>query len=164
MTSGKPKFPREYPAAPLVGVGVVVWKDGRVLLVRRAKAPQEGTWSLPGGRQRLGETTRAAAAREVREEAGIDVTIAALLDVIDTITPDDDGRVRYHYTLVDYDADWRSGELAAGGDVDDAIWADPEALEPYALWSETVRMIRLSAEVRGEVRDAMQGDVPGAAR
>ncbi len=140
---------REYPERPFVGVGVVVWKDGRVLLVRRARPPRAGQWSLPGGRQRLGETVRETAAREVHEETGVAVTLGALLDVIDSITPDAEGQVQYHYTLVDFDADWRAGELAAGSDAAEAVWADPAALEDYDLWAETLRVIRLSAEVRG---------------
>lgn len=137
---------REYPERPFVGVGVVVWKDGQVLLVRRARPPREGQWSLPGGRQKLGETVRETAIREVREETRIEILPGALLDVIDSITTDGDGRVQYHYTLADFDAAWRAGALVAGSDAADAIWADPAALDDYDLWSETLRIIRLSAD------------------
>ena len=73
----------DYPNWPPIGVGAVVIRHARVLLVRRAKAPRAGRWSLPGGRQRLGETVREAAAREVREETGVEVEVTALLDVVD---------------------------------------------------------------------------------
>ena len=73
----------DYPNRPLIGVGAVVIRHARVLLVRRDKAPRAGRWSLPGGRQRLGETLREAAAREVREETGIEIEVMALLDVVD---------------------------------------------------------------------------------
>ena len=132
------------PSFPVVGVGVVVWKRGQVLLIRRGKAPMKGRWSLPGGRQEAGETTRETAHREVREETGTEIRLGGLLDVIDTIRRDGQGAVTLHYTLVDFDADWTDGELVAGDDADDALWADPDALADYDLWDETLRIINLS--------------------
>jgi ADP-ribose pyrophosphatase YjhB (NUDIX family) len=125
----------DYPNRPLVGVGVVAVKDGRVLLIRRGKPPREGGWSLPGGRQRLGETVRETARRELREETGVEAEVTALLDVVDSITRDGAGAVAYHYTLVDFLAAWRGGEARAGGDAAEAVWADPADLEPYELTS-----------------------------
>ena len=133
----------DYPNRPLVGVGVVAVKDGRVLLIRRGKPPREGRWSLPGGRQRLGETVRETARRELREETGVEAAVTALLDVVDSITRDDDGAIAYHYTLIDFLAEWRDGAACAGGDAAEAVWADPDALGPYQLWDETLRVIRL---------------------
>lgn len=138
---------------PLVGVGVVVLKGEpgaeRVLLIRRAKPPRQGSWSLPGGRQRHGETVRAAAAREVREEAGLEVEIAHLLDVVDSITRDATGGLAFHYTLVDFAAEWRGGAATPGDDAAEAVWADPRDLAAYTLWDETVRVIALAIERRG---------------
>ncbi len=140
---GGPTPVNQYPNRPLVGVGVVAVRDGRVLLIRRGKPPREGRWSLPGGRQRLGETVREAAARELREETGVEAEVTALLDVVDSITQDDTGAIAYHYTLIDFLAEWRDGEARAGGDAAEAVWADPEDLTPYQLWDETLRLIRL---------------------
>lgn len=140
----------DYPNRPLVGVGVVVFKDDRVLLVRRGKPPREGRWSLPGGRQRLGEAVRETASREVLEEASLEVEVSALLDVLDSITRDRAGAIAYHYTLVDFLAEWRAGEAVAGGDAAAVAWADPAELEAYDLWDETVRLIRLGLERRRE--------------
>lgn len=134
----------DYPNRPLIGVGVVVFKGDRVLLIRRGKAPRAGTWSLPGGRQRLGEGVRETAAREVREEAGLEVEVTALLDVLDSIHRDAEGAIAYHYTLVDFLAEWRSGEARAGADAAEAVWADPDDLAPYELWRETTRIIGLA--------------------
>ncbi len=139
----------EYPNRPLIGVGVVVLKADRVLLVRRNKPPRQGGWSLPGGRQRLGETVRETAAREVREEAGLEVEVSALLDVVDAITREADGRIAYHYTLVDFLAEWRGGQARPGGDAAEVAWADPQTLAPYDLWDETLRLIGLALERRG---------------
>ncbi len=139
----------DYPNRPLVGVGVVVFKGDRVLLVRRGKPPRQGRWSLPGGRQRLGEAVRETARREVLEEAGLEVEVTALLDVLDSITRDQAGAIAYHYTLVDFLAEWRAGAAVAGGDAAEVAWADPAELEAYDLWDETVRLIRLGAARRG---------------
>ena len=140
------------PKRPLIGVGVVVFKAGRVLLVRRAKPPRQGDWALPGGRQRLGETVREAARREVREETGLEVEVTALLGVVDSLHRDAEGRIAYHYTLIDFLAAWRAGQCVAGGDAAEVAWADPNDLAPFELWEETVRMIGL-----GEARRNSHG-------
>jgi ADP-ribose pyrophosphatase YjhB (NUDIX family) len=144
----------DYPNRPLIGVGIVVFREGArgghdVLLVRRGKPPREGRWSLPGGRQRLGERVRETAHREVAEETGIEAEVTALLDVVDSVTRDEAGAIAYHYTLVDFLAEWRAGEAAAGGDAAEVTWADPADLARYDLWDETVRLIRMGAERRG---------------
>lgn len=139
---------REYPGRPWVGVGCVVLRpaDGAVLLVRRGKPPRLGRWSLPGGAQRAGETCEEAARRELREEAGVEVGALALCAVVDAITRDGAGRARFHYTIVDYCALWRSGEARAGDDAAAVAWATD--LSPYALTPE-------AAEVIGKARAAL---------
>lgn len=135
---------RTYPDRPLVGVGVVVWQGERVLLVRRAKPPRQGQWSLPGGAQELGETVAEAARREVREEAGIEVTLGEVIATIDMIQRDRDGRVRYHYTLIDFVACARDPTLHPGDDAAEARWFALAEIEALGLWSETLRVIRAS--------------------
>jgi len=141
---------RSYPSQPMVGVGVVVWQDDQVLLIKRSKAPRAGQWSLPGGAQHLGETLAEAAKREVREEAGIDVILGEIIATLDLIDRDDDGRVRYHYTLVDFTADALSTDLQPGDDAADAQWFGTQDLDSLSLWSETVRIINLAAVKRQE--------------
>lgn len=138
---------REYPDRPVVGVGVVVLDAGKVLLIRRGKPPRQGQWSLPGGGQKLGETVFEAAAREVREETGLDVEVLGLVDVVDSIRNDDAGRVHYHYTLVDVFAIIRGGTLRPGGDAADAAWIAPADVPGLGLWSETERIIDLAVEM-----------------
>jgi len=136
---------RKYPESPVVGVGVVVIRHfdegARILLVKRRKQPRAGTWSIPGGRQRLGETLEAAARREVREETGLELGSVRLLGVVDSITHDDAGAISYHYSLIDFAADGAEGEARAGSDAAEVCWADPHDLDTYRLWSETRRII-----------------------
>ncbi len=119
---------------------LTVW-SGEVLLVRRAKPPRAGGWSLPGGRQKLGETVRQCALRELAEETGVEAEIGALLDVVDSMTRDDGGGLQYHYTLVDFRAEWRAGEVRSGGDAADARWFAAAELARLDLWEETRRII-----------------------
>ena len=135
---------RHYPDRPVVGIGIVVFRADQVLLIRRGKPPREGGWSLPGGAQELGETVYEAGRREVREETGVEVDIIDVVAVVDSITRDGKGAVEYHYTLVDVLAEWRAGEARPGSDAAEVVWADPDGLEPYDLWSETVRIIGLA--------------------
>ncbi|MEZ5648213.1 MAG: NUDIX hydrolase [Alphaproteobacteria bacterium] len=145
---------RAYPEWPLCGVGVLVWRgpidSGEILLVRRTQPPRQGEWSLPGGTQEIGETCRDTARREVFEETGIDVEISALADVIDLIERDEEGRYRYHYTIIDFIAVWRSGNARPGEGVSEIAWARLDDLKKFNLWEETVRIIRLSAMKRLE--------------
>jgi len=112
---------REFPAAPLVGVGAVIVKDGRVLLVKRGTEPARGRWSIPGGLIELGESLSQAIIREVREETGLDVDPIELVELLDRIHRDGD-RVRYHYVIADYLCRMVGGTLHAASDADAVRW------------------------------------------
>lgn len=139
---------REYPVRPIIGVGVVVWHGERVLLVRRGKQPRFGHWSLPGGAQRLGETVAEAARREVKEETGLEIVLGDVVATVDSIERDQQGRIRYHYTLIDFVAEAAGPELRPGSDAAEARWFRPSEIEALGLWSETVRVIKLAGERR----------------
>ena len=140
---------REYPTRPFVGVGVVVLKDSSVLMIRRGKPPKVGEWSLPGGSQNVGETVRQTAAREVLEETGVTIGEPYFLEVIDAIIPDAEGSIRFHYTLVDFFAEWASGEPAADDDAEHAEWIPLARLDELEMWEKTREMIRKAERFRG---------------
>ena len=140
---------REYPARPLVGIGAVLLRPGAVLLVRRARAPNIGQWSIPGGAQELGETAEAAARRELLEETGLGVGALQLVTHVDSIHRDADGRVQFHYTLLDFAGRWTGGEPAAGSDASDARFVPFGALDAMSLWGETIRVIGLARQLLG---------------
>ncbi len=140
---------REYPAHPLVGVGAVVLDRGRVLLVKRGGQPSSGKWSLPGGLVELGETTIDAVRREIREECGIDIEVAGVAGVVDRVVRDGDGRVRYHYVLVDYLAFAQSGPVTAGTDAAEARWVEVDAVDALDITDGLVDMIRRAVALAG---------------
>jgi ADP-ribose pyrophosphatase YjhB (NUDIX family) len=133
---------REYPDRPIVGVGGVVVQNGLVVLVRRAKAPRMGEWSIPGGMLELGETLRDGVAREIEEETGLTVKSEEVLDVFDSIVIDADGKTQYHYVLIDFLCSVTGGELRAASDASEARWATLEELPGLVKREITVGVIR----------------------
>ena len=133
---------REYPDRPIAAVGAVIIDQGKVLLIRRGKPPRPGLWSLPGGGQELGEGYIEAALREVREETGLIVESLGLVDIVDSITRDESGRVQFHYLLADIVACPVGGTLKAGGDAAEVRWFSAEEAFALPLWSETIRIIK----------------------
>jgi len=140
---------REYPARPIVGIGIVVLKPDAVLLVRRGKAPSFGQWALPGGGQELGETAEECARRELAEETGLTVGALHLAANVDSIHRDEGGKIRFHYTIIDFATAWISGDPSPGDDVTDLTWAPLDRLQDYGLWSEAHRVIAIAQRLVG---------------
>ena len=128
---------REFPDNPLVGVGAVIVRDNRVLLIRRGNAPLLGEWSLPGGVLECGETLRDATIREAREETGLTVETGEMLGVFERIIRSEDGLVRYHYVLVDFLCRVVTGDLKSGSDAADVRWFTREELDGVNLPDDT---------------------------
>ena len=124
---------REYPSQPIAGVGAVIVQDGKILLVKRGVEPAKNLWSIPGGMVELGEKVRDAIIREVKEECGLNVEITRLMDVVDSITVNEEGRVQFHFVILDFLAQVRGGTLKPADDVLDARWIPLEEVEVYDL-------------------------------
>lgn len=116
---------RDYPRHPLPGILALTVKDGRVLLVQRGRDPNRGLWGFPGGLVETGESLAGAAVRELREETGIVAEAGPVLEVLEAVTRDGDGRVRHHYLLVAMLCRWISGEGQAGDDAAAVGWFTP---------------------------------------
>ena len=124
---------REYPPRPLVGTGALILKDGELLLVRRGAQPGFGKWSIPGGLVELGENVQDAMMREVREEVGFDVEAVKLMDVFDSITRDEQGRVQFHFVVVNFLVRIVGGDLKTASDILEARWVPFEDVEKRDL-------------------------------
>ena len=143
---------REFPEAPLIGVGAIILepgrkqpdrnKDARVVLVKRAHPPIQGQWSIPGGVLEVGELVREGAVREAREETGLIVEPADLLGVFDRVVRSPDGRVQYHYVLIDFLCRPVGGELRAAGDAAEVGWFTREELAALGLAEDTQEVIQ----------------------
>jgi 8-oxo-dGTP diphosphatase len=145
---------REFPAHPLVGAGAIIIEpdrghDARVLLVKRNHPPIQGQWSIPGGVLEVGELVRDAAVREAREETGLIVEAGELLGVFDRILQHADGRVQYHYLLVDFLCRPVGGELHAASDAAEVRWFAREELPALNLAEDTQDVIRKGFEKLG---------------
>jgi len=140
---------REYPERPVLGVGVVLLDGDRVLLVRRGRPPSEGKWSVPGGAVEAGETLREAAARELREETGLEARIGPIVEVVERVVRDEAGGCRYHFVIVDLLATEPRGPLAAASDAADARFVP---VDEVALLDTTEGLAPVIARAR-ELRD-----------
>lgn len=139
---------REYPECARVGVGAVVLDGELVLLVKRGGGTLPGKWSIPGGLVELGETTREAVVREVAEECGLEIELVDVCGVLDRVVRDSEGRVRYHWVLVDYLAVARGGTLCAGDDAADARWVRVDEVEQYDTTDGLMDMIKRAIALR----------------
>jgi mutator protein MutT len=138
---------REYPARPILGVGGVIIENGKALLIRRGAPPLEGEWSIPGGALEVGEMLEQGVRRELNEETGLEVRVLDLIEVFGRILPDANGRIRYHYVILDCLCERISGTEKAASDVLDVAWAEETDLAAYSLTPTAMRVLRKAFEM-----------------
>jgi len=132
----------DYPGNPRVAVGAVVFKDERVLLVRRGQPPSEDLWAIPGGSVEIGETLQEAAEREILEETGITVRAGEPVYTFDVIDRDSAGKIRFHYVIVDLAADYVTGEPKAGDDAAEARWVTAQEIDTLPVSPPTLKLLK----------------------
>jgi 8-oxo-dGTP diphosphatase len=140
MTHSSKRTDGCYPDHPMVAVGAVVFREGKVLMVLRGKPPAKNQWAIPGGCVELGETLQEAAQREILEETGILIQAEKPVYTFDVLECDKDGRIQFHYVIVDLAADYISGEIRAGDDAVDVRWISSEDMH-YRNVSATTRKL-----------------------
>jgi ADP-ribose pyrophosphatase len=132
----------DYPRNPRVAVGAVVFKDERVLLVRRGQPPSEDLWAIPGGRVEIGETLQEAAEREIYEETGITIRAREPVFTFDAIDRDSTGAIRFHYVIVDLTADYVTGHPKAGDDAAEARWVTAQEVDALKVSPPTLKLLK----------------------
>ncbi len=139
---------REYPDRPVVGVGAIIIRDEEVLLARRGREPGYGKWSIPGGGVKLGETLEEAVIREVREEVNLAIKVEDMVEILERIFRDPDGRVQYHYVLVDFLCERLSGEARPSSDALEVQWVPIWEIPYHPLPGKTKKVIQKAFEMR----------------
>lgn len=138
---------REYPEHPVVGVGAVIVRDGRALIVKRAHEPRKGEWSLPGGVLELGESLIDAVRREIKEETHLDVEVGPVIETFDRVHRDGAGKIRYHFVIVDYVCWPITGDASPGSDAEEVAWVTASEIERYQVNAHAKAVIEKGLKV-----------------
>jgi ADP-ribose pyrophosphatase YjhB (NUDIX family) len=137
---------RTYPTRPYLAVSAAIFRDSRVLIVRRGRAPARGLYTLPGGGVELGETLEQAVVREVREETGLAVTPLALVGFREAIGRDAAGRIERHFVILPFAARWIAGEIALNEELAEAQWRRPDELGGLKTTDGLAEIVAAAAE------------------
>src|ERR1700690_464007 len=124
---------RLYPDQPVVGIGAVIIQNGKIALIKRGNEPSRGKWTIPGGLVELGESLEVAVIRETKEETLLDVEDPTLIDVVDNVDLDEQGKVKYHYVIIDYLVHVKAGTIQAASDAEELRWVPFDEVEAYNL-------------------------------
>ncbi len=142
---------RLYPDQPVVGIGVIVVKEGKLALIKRGNDPGRGKWSIPGGLVELGEHLEATVIREAKEETGLTVQNPRLVDVVDNVEVDTEGIVKYHYVIIDFLVEVLEGEAAAASDAEVLRWVPLDEVENYVLTASFREFFKKNRQKLGNV-------------
>jgi ADP-ribose pyrophosphatase YjhB (NUDIX family) len=137
---------RLYPDQPVVGIGAVIIQEGKIALIKRGNEPSKGKWTIPGGLVELGEILEAAVIRETKEEVCLDVENPTLIGVVDNVDLDEQGKVKYHYVIIDYLVHVKSGVIQAASDAEELRWVPFDEVESYNLTASFRMFFRLNKE------------------
>jgi ADP-ribose pyrophosphatase YjhB (NUDIX family) len=137
---------RRYPERPFAGVGAIIFRGTEVLLVKRGSPPALGKWSIPGGLVELGESLETSVRREVMEEVGLEVRVIDLVAALDRVILDRNGRIEYHYILLDFLCEVVGGDLNAGTDADECRFVPTKDLSRYDMTRGTEEVIHRAFE------------------
>jgi 8-oxo-dGTP diphosphatase len=137
---------RTYPTRPYLAVSAAIFRDGQVLIVRRARPPAHGLYTLPGGGVELGETLEGAIMREVREETGLEIAPLALVGFLEAIARDAAGRVERHFVILPFAARWVGGEIALSEELAEAHWRKPDELADLKTTEGLAAIVAAAAE------------------
>ena len=140
---------REFPARPILAVSAAVFREGRVLVVRRARAPMIGHFSLPGGVVEIGETLAAAVARELEEEVGVSARIIGFNRHVEAIAREG-VRVRTHFVIASFVARWTAGEARISEEVDRVEWIDPVDVLPSPTTPGLTEILASAARIESQ--------------
>lgn len=127
---------------PQIGVGAVVFKDNKILLVKRKNPPAKNQWAIPGGRLQLGETLREACQREILEETGINIKVGELIYTFEVIERRADGQILFHYVILDFLADYLSGTAIPGDDAIEVGWFSPQDIKSLDINPYTKKLLK----------------------
>ncbi len=139
---------RTYPAFPIPAVGAIALSEGRVLLIQRGQPPAQGKWTLPGGAIEVGESPEEALIREIREECQLDIRPTRVVEIVNKVIRDDEGKVLYHYLIIDYLVECRELEIQPTSDAADARWVRLEELGNYDLTEGVADVIHKAVKMR----------------
>lgn len=124
---------RLYPDQPVLGIGAVIIQEGKIALIKRGNEPSKGKWTIPGGLVELGENLETAVIRETKEETLLDVENPQLIDVVDNVDLDEQGKIKYHYVIIDYLVHVKAGTIQAASDAEELRWVPFDEVETYNL-------------------------------
>ena len=137
---------RTYPTRPYLAVSAAIFRNGRVLIVRRARPPADGLYTLPGGGVELGETLEQAVVREVREETALEIELIALAGYRQAIARDGEGRIERHFVILPFAARWITGEVLLNDELTDARWLAPAELSGLKTTEGLAQIVAAAAE------------------